>query len=166
MTRDPMIGLAWLSRPRNYWVIIGTILGTLPIVIAFVMMRRHWTSVPYYDDWYTPGAQIVSFSRGVLCASDLWSQHNESRPLFPRLLCLALTSLFSRWNVKDEMLLTFAFVCAASLTLYHLLRLTTDFTIRERLFAWALLNSLLFCPGQYVNFLWGIELTSVVPGSV
>ena len=145
---------------------MGMTLGLLPIVIAFVMMRRHWTSVPYYDDWYTPGTQIVSFFRGVLSISDLWSQHNESRPLFPRLYCLALTWLSGRWDVKDEMLLMFAFACAASFALYHLLRWTTNFTLQGRLLAWGLLNSLLFCPGQYFNFLWGIQLADFTPGTV
>jgi hypothetical protein len=143
-----------------------TLLGTLPIVIAFVMMRRHWTSVPFYDEWYTPGAQIASFFQGALSISDLWSQHNESRKLFPRLYYLTLTWLTGRWDVKDEMLLMFAFACAASFALYRLLLRTTNFTLEGRLFAWGLLNLLLFCPGQYVNFLWGIQLEPLIPGTL
>ena len=166
MARDFRTLVARLSIARNRWVIIGMTLGLLPIIIAFVMMRRHWTSVPYYDDWYTPGTQIVSFFRGRLSISDLWSQHNESRPLFPRLFYLTLTWLSGRWDVKDEMLLMFAFACAASFALYHLLRRTTNFTLQGRLLAWGVLNSLLFCPGQYFNFLWGIQLTVFTPGTL
>src|ERR1700693_2563924 len=148
MARDFRTSVAWLSRARNRWLIMGMTLGLLPIVIAFVMMRRHWTSVPYYDDWYTPGTQIVSSFRSVLSISDLWGQHNESRPLFPRLYYLAVTWLSGRWDVKDEMLLMFALACAASFALYQLLRWTTNFALGGRLLAWGLLNSLLFCPGQ------------------
>src|SRR5204863_364273 len=79
-----------LSRARDRWIILGITLGTLPIIIAFIMMRRHWTSVPYGDEWWTPGKQIVAFSRGGLSISDLWSQHNESRKFFPCLYYLAL----------------------------------------------------------------------------
>jgi hypothetical protein len=158
--------LAWLSGARNTCVMMAMTLGFMPLVVAFVMMRRHWTSVPYYDDWYTPGSQIVSFFRGVLSVSGLWSQHNESRPLFPRLYYLALTWLSGRWDAKDEMLLMFAFACAASVAMYQLLRLTTNFSLEGRLWAWGLLNLLLFCPGQYSNFLWGIQLTDFTPGTL
>ncbi len=155
MARDFLASLAWLNRTRNRWVIMGMTLGTLPIVVAFVMMRHHWTSVPYADEWHTPGTQIVSFFQGVLSISDLWSQHNESRKLFPRLYYLALTWLSGRWDVKDEMLLMFTFACAASFALYHLLRRTSNFTLGGRLLAWGLLNSLLFLSQSICQFSLG-----------
>lgn len=166
MANDFAASLAWLSRARNRRVIVGITLGTLPIIVAFVMMRRHWTSVPYGDEWWTPGTQIVAFFQGPLSISDLWSQHNESRKLFPRLYYLTLTWLSGRWEVKDAMLSMFALACAASFALYHLLRRTTSFALEGRLLAWALLNSLLFCPDQYVNFLWGIQLEPLIPGTL
>jgi len=61
-----------------------------------------------------PGTQIVALSRGELSVADLWSQHNESRKLFLCLYCLAVVWLLDRWDVKDEMLLMFAFACTAS----------------------------------------------------
>jgi hypothetical protein len=164
MARDFSALLAGLTRARNRWVIVGITLSILPITVAFVVMRRHWTSVPYGDEWWTPGTQIVAFFRGMLSISDLWSQHNESRKLFPCLYYLALTWVSGRWDVKDEMLLMFAFACAASFALYRLLQRTTNFTLGGRLLALGLLNSLLFCPGQYVNFLWGIQLEPFTPG--
>jgi hypothetical protein len=166
MTKEFPASFAWLSRARNRRVVVGITLGTLPIIVAFVMMRRHWTSVPYGDEWWTPGTQIVAFFRGVLSSSDLWSQHNESRKLLPRLYYLTLTWLSGRWDVKDEMLSMFALACAASFALYHLLRRTISFALEGRLLAWALLNSLLFCPDQYVNFLWGIQLEPLIPGTL
>src|SRR6478609_5532570 len=120
--------LTWLRTTRNRWSILGITLGQLPIIIAFVMMRRHWTSVPYGDEWWTPGTQIVAFSRGVLSIADLWSQHNESRKLFPCLYYLVFVWLSGRWDVKDEMLLMFVFACAASFALYRLLQRTTNLT--------------------------------------
>jgi hypothetical protein len=156
----------WLSTARNRWIILGLTVGPLPIIIAFVMMRHHWTSVPYGDEWWTPGTQIVAFSRGVLSIADLWRQHNESRKISPCLYYLAFVWLSGRWDVKDEMLLMFAFACAASFALYLLLRRTTNFTLEGRLLAWGLLNFLLFCPGQYVNFLWGIQLEPLTPGTL
>jgi hypothetical protein len=158
--------LTWLSTARNRWIILGLTVGPLPIIIAFVMMRHHWTSVPYGDEWWTPGTQIVAFSRGVFSIADLWRQHNESRKVFPCLYYLAFVWLSGRWDVKDEMLLMFAFACAASFALYLLLRRTTNFSLEGRLLAWGLLNSFLFCPGQYVNFLWGIQLEPLTPGTL
>ena len=54
------------------------------------VMVTHWVAVPWWDEWLTPGETLASYSRGTLRFADLWSQHNESRKLFPRLLYLAL----------------------------------------------------------------------------
>src|SRR5207244_7803952 len=75
-------------------------------------------------------------------------------------------SPFPTRRSSDLMLSMFALACAASFALYHLLRRTTSFALEGRLLAWALLNSLLFCPDQYVNFLWGIQLEPLIPGTL
>jgi hypothetical protein len=127
-------------------------------------MRGNWTSVPYADDWWTPGGQIVSFLHGTLRFADLFQQHNESRPLFPNLYYLLMTAITGRWDVKDAMVLMFVMVCAGSLLLFELLRRTTSFDLPDRLWAWALLNFVLFCPREYENFLWGTMLLPFTPG--
>ena len=70
----------------------------------------NWTSVPYGDEWWTPGGQIVSFFHGTL-QFDLFQQHNESRKLFPNLYYLLMAAVTGRWDVKDPMVLMFVMMC-------------------------------------------------------
>ena len=127
-------------------------------------MRSNWISVPYYDDWYHPGAQIVSFLQGTLRFADLFGQHNESRPLFPHLYYLLMFVFTGRWDVKDAMVLMFVMACLASVFLFELLRRATSLDLPSRLWVWALFNFVLFCPLEYENFLWGIMLLPFTPG--
>lgn len=125
-------------------------------------MRHNRISVPWGDDWYTPGSQIVSLLNGTLRSADLFQQHNESRPAIPRLCYLFLFNATGRWDPKDAMALTFALGCVGSLLLYQLLRRTTTFTFQTRVLACAMLNAIWFCPPQYEHFLWSILLVSFI----
>ena len=132
----------------------------LPICWAFHAMLTHWVAVPWWDEWLTPGETLASYYRGTLHFADLWSQHNESRKFFPRLLYLALF-LPAGWDVRYGMMLTFAWVCVGSAGLYWLLRQTVS-----RPIAWSgfiFMNLLLFSPRQYENFLYGIEGENFTP---
>jgi hypothetical protein len=137
--------------------------GLFPIVLTLRIVRGNWTSVPYGDEWWTPGRQIVSFLRGTLRFAELFQQHNESRKLFPNLYYLGLVAVTGRWDVKDAMVLMFALACLGSALLFMLLRRTTTFTLPGRLWAWAILNFVFFCPREYENFLWGIQLEPLTP---
>jgi hypothetical protein len=66
--------------------------------------------------------------------------------------------------VKDAMVLMFALACLGSLLLLALLRRTTTFSLPARLWVWAILNFVFFCPREYENFLWGIQLQPLTPG--
>jgi len=135
-----------------------------PIVLTLWAFRHNWTSIPYGDDWYTPGSQIISFLQGSLHFADLFRQHNQSRLLFPTLYNLFLVAVTGRWDSRDAIVLMFLLACAGSFLLYVLLLRTTTLTLSGRLWAWALLNAAFFCPAQYQNFLWGIFLVSLTPG--
>ncbi|PYI74855.1 MAG: hypothetical protein DMF01_09250 [Verrucomicrobia bacterium] len=60
--------------------------------------------------------------------------------------------------------LTFGLACVGSFLLFILLLRTTTLPLSGRLWAWALLNAVLFCPAEYENFLWGIFFVSLTPG--
>ena len=126
-------------------------------------MRANWTSVPYGDDWWTPGGQIISFFDGTLRFADLFQQHNESRPLFPNLYYILMAAVTGRWDVKDAMVLMFVMACVGSFLLFELLRRTTSFDLAVRIWAWAFLNFVLFCPREYEDFLWSIILLCLTP---
>lgn len=144
-------------------LITAVLCAVFPIALTQRVVRGNWTSVPYGDDWWTPGRQIVSLFHGTLRFADVFQQHNESRPLFPNLYYLLMVAVTGRWDVKDAMLLMFVMVCVGSLFLFELLRRTTSLDLPSRLWAWALLNAVLFCPHEYENFLSAIILLSFTP---
>jgi len=141
-----------------------SLVALFPIMVTLWVFRRNWTSVPWRDDWYTPGAQIISFLEGNLHFGDLFRQHNESRLLFPNLCHLFLVGVTGRWDSKDAIVLAFGLACVGSFLLFVLLLRTTTLPLSGRLWAWALLNAVLFCPAEYENFLWGIFFVSLTPG--
>jgi len=134
---------------------------SLPALVAFWMMWKHWVPVPFWDEWDTPGAQIASYYRGTLNFAQLFSQHNEHRLFFPRLVWLPM-AILAGWDVRHEMVLTFLFVCLACVGLYQLLR-SSDGSEGGRLFLFGLINLLLFSPRQYETFLTGAQGQTFVP---
>jgi hypothetical protein len=143
--------------------VVPILVGLSPIALTLRIVRGNWTSVPYYDEWWTPGRQIVSFLHGTLRWGDLFQQHNESRPLFPNLYSVLMTALTGRWDVKEAMVLMVALACLGSLLLFVLLRQTTTFSLPGRLWGWAIVNFVFFCPREYENFLWGTMLLPLIP---
>ena len=100
---------------------------SLPALCAFYMMWTHWLPGPLWDEWGTPGAQLASYYRGTLSFAELFSQHNESRKFFPRLLYLPI-SIAAGWDMRPYMVLTFALVCGGSASIYQLVRQTSGFS--------------------------------------
>jgi len=93
----------------------------------------------------------------------MFSQHNESRNFFPRLLYFSLEH-FGGWDVRKEIRVVFFGVCALCLLLLHLLRRTPGATAVSSLIGWALMTFLCFAPVQVENFLYGIEIETFFPG--
>ena len=143
------------------WKILILALCVLPAVAAFYMMCTHWVPVPYWDEWDSPGQQLAAYYRGTLRFADLFSQHNESRSFFPRLLYLAIY-LPAGWDVRYGMVVTFALVCAGSAGLYQILRQTNP-SSRAVPFVFAAMNFLLFSPRQYENFLHAVMGEAFLP---
>jgi hypothetical protein len=124
------------------------------------MMFTHWVPVHYWDEWDTPGKQLASYYRGTLSLAELFSQQNEARKFFPRLIYLP-TSIAAGWDSRPYMLLTFASVCAISAGLYQIVRQTTS--SRAAPFVFAIMNFLLFSPREYENFLHGMQVEAFTP---
>jgi hypothetical protein len=147
-----------VSQPRPWLVPLGRALiialAVLPVLAAFYMMCTHWVPVPYWDEWDSPGKQLAAYYRGNLSFADLFSQHNESRSFFPRLVYLALY-LTAGWDVRCGMAATFVLACAGSAGLYAVARRTNP-SQGAVLLMFAVMNFLLFSPRQYENFLYAI----------
>src|SRR5262249_34043259 len=91
----------FISSRKVRGLVAPILVGLFPIAVTLRIIRGNWVSVPFKDEWWHPGGQIVSFFHGTLRFVDLFQQHNDSRTLFPRLYSLLMTALTGRWDVKD-----------------------------------------------------------------
>lgn len=151
---NPTMNIAKPSRNRSARRVLFVVLIALPILCALQMMLTHWVAAPWWDEWLTPGETLAAYYRGTLRFADLWSQHNESRKLFPRLLYLGLY-VPGGWDVRYGMILTFAWVCVGAAGLYWVLSQTASRPVA--CYGFIFMNLLLFSPRQYENFLFSLE---------
>ena len=138
------------------------LLGCAPILLALHFMHAYWVPLPYWDEWFTPAQQLISLHQGTLSLPELFSQHNESRPFFPRLV-MPLLAAPAGWDVRQEMVASFVTVCAAAGAVYLLLRRCTGLSRNSRLAVWALTSFLFFSPCGYENFLNARHFGNFIP---
>jgi hypothetical protein len=148
---------------RTFAVAALFCVGLFPIVLMLHHVRANWLPLPFWDEWHTPGSQFESWCRGTLTISELFSQHNESRKFFPRLLYFALASV-GGWDVRKEVTVFFLEVCFLAALLWQLLRRTPGSTTLSALITWTVMMFLCFSSVQFENFLYGIQLEPVFPG--
>ncbi|MDP9253667.1 MAG: hypothetical protein M3O66_01805 [Verrucomicrobiota bacterium] len=137
--------------------------GLFPIVLMLHHVRANWLPLPFWDEWHTPGSQFESWCRGTLTIGELFSQHNESRKFFPRLLYFALASV-GGWDPRKEVTVFFLEVCFLAALLWQLLRRTPGSTTLSALITWTVMMFLCFSSVQFGNFLYGIQLEPLFPG--
>ncbi|HEV2803918.1 MAG TPA: hypothetical protein VGW57_03195 [Chthoniobacterales bacterium] len=160
---DPLSNSGMEARaPADFRKAIAVAFWFLPVLCACYFVWRHCVALPFWDEWNTPGAQLASWCRGTFTLSELWSQHNESRKVVPRLLYLPLF-LSAGWDVRLGIALVMAVACFGSVALYKLVTRTIRSAGAGAL-AFALMNLVLFSPRQYENFLYGIQWETFAPG--
>jgi len=135
----------------------------VPALITLIFVIKFATNFPYADQW-----ELVPFLKKIvnhqpLTLSDLASQHNEHRLLFPRLIMLGLASM-THWNTKYEMYFSyFLLVCIFAFLLSQLFRLYTQVAIIPHvkfaiISSCLLLSVLTFSVTQHDNLLVGWQL--------
>ncbi|HSH37994.1 MAG TPA: hypothetical protein VK993_04340 [Chthoniobacterales bacterium] len=139
------------------------ILGLAPLLAMLAIVLTHWLPLPYWDEWASPGRLFAAWYGGTLTWRDFFEQHNESRGVFARMLHLLLVQ-FGGWDVRREMALLFASVCAITILFYKLMRRIPGATTRSALITWSAATVLCFSAVQLDNFLWATLLGPFVPG--
>lgn len=150
-------------RLRHLPLGVLAMFGILPALLMWHFVSTNWVPLPLWDEWHTPGSQFDSWCRGTLTIAELFSQHNEGRNFFPRLLYFALAAQ-GGWDVRQAMRVVFLLVCVLCLLLLLLLRRTPDASPVSALVGWVVMTFLCFAPVQMENFLYGIELETLFPG--
>lgn len=138
------------------------LLAILPALILGWLVWRYGVNLPFWDEWDTPGADLIQSTTDQMTWGHWISQHNESRKLFPRLLFVPLASLTS-WNMKSEMFFSFLLACLVSFSVYHLSKITLNCSPTTRIACLFLANLLIFSPMQCENWLWGLQAITFVP---
>ena len=158
--RERLFPIPWNSVA----IFVLALAGIAPAVLMWHWVSTNWVTIPYWDEWATPGSQFESWCRGTLSWKEMFSQHNESRNFFPRVLYFTL-QYFGGWDVRKEMRVVFFLVCGLCLLLLHLLRRTPGATPVSTLIGWSAMTFVCFAPVQIENFLYGIELETLFPGT-
>lgn len=131
------------------------LIALVPFVVLLCKLSRYGLTFPYWDEWCL-APMIDSARSGQLGFLDLWSQHNEHRPLFPRLLMIGLASL-SRWRVAWELVASVVMAIAYFGVLVRMSFRHSDSAHRP----WALvpvLSFLVFSWSQMENWVWGWQI--------
>ena len=100
------------------WLFIAA--SAVPALLLFVQIIQSWVNIPYWDEWELIARLRLAWAAGTLGPLDLFAQHNDSRFALPQLLLLPLARL-THWDVRAEMLVTFATVGFISILLWSLL---------------------------------------------
>ena len=141
------------SRART-----ATCLGLTLVPAAFLLAVMVFLTVdaPFLDEWiWVP--YIAKSYEGTLTFSDLWAQHNEHRPFFPKIITIVLVHL-THWRTAS--LQAVAFLLATGIMLLVWMRLRA---LSLRRFQGYALGALPFMAltaysmDQWENFFMGIQ---------
>jgi hypothetical protein len=132
------------------------ILCLLPAFIALAYIHAYGVNCIFWDGFeFVP--LIEKYYKGTLTFQDFYSQHNEHRFLFPRLVMLPL-GLATRYNTVAEMYVGWGFLCLSALPVFLLCRmLYRDALTATGAFIPAVW--ILFSLRQSANLLWGWQMS-------
>ena len=132
-------------------------LSIIPIIYLIYMVTKYTVDLPSWDEWYFIPLFEKMFTHS-LTFQDLWSQHNEQRLIFPRIIMLAIAQ-FTGWNLKYETALNASLGIGIFLALASFLRREAKKFQKYSIY-WILptLSFLVFSLNQYENWLWGWQM--------
>jgi hypothetical protein len=145
---------------RSIGIAIFVTLWLIPPILIAGFIWRYGVDEPWMDDFATGENYHTALVQGLNWPL-LISRHNESRPLFPRLLWQVLNTQ-SRWDVRYQMGASFVIILCTGLLLICVCRRTIINPVMACA-ASLLVNFLLFSPVQWQNLFWGIQTIVFIP---
>lgn len=125
---------------------------TLFFAVLMALFFSRTVPVPIYDAWELVPL-LEAGEMGGLELHDLWAQHNEHRPFFPRVIMLTMAA-WTHWDVRWELALNV--LLGGGLALLLGLVLTRQLHAPPLLAL--LLVGLLLSPSQWQNWMLGWQL--------
>jgi len=143
---------------------IAAALALLPCLALAICVHRWGTTLPFIDQWDTPGLLFIRHLRGQLVWENFFAQHNEARKAFSSVVWMALG--WQGWNVRVEMYLALALSYASVLVYFALCwraRLGSVFApcVLTVLAAIVLLNPT-GLRGELSAWLWGVNSENTI----
>ncbi|MEH1913873.1 hypothetical protein [Nostoc sp.] len=130
---------------------------SLPVVLLFWFVTTFSVNVPFGDDW----ALVTFFDKihgGTANFRDFFSQHNEHRIFFPRII-FAILAFFSKWNLKLETYFSFLLALVNFVILYKVAKASFNESDRVSFHLFNITTSIVnFSLIQYENWLWGFQI--------
>lgn len=141
------------SLSFNEWLALLLVLA--PAILEVAYIRFFGVNVVSWDQWdFVP--YIEKMFQHNLSLSELFSQHNDHRLFFPRIVMLALAYI-SNYNNLYEMYFSSALTFLALALIFSMYK--SDFgTSAKMLMAFIPVSFLMFNLKQYGNILWGFQL--------
>ncbi len=139
------------------------VVAFLPPLLLAVLIVQSWVNVPVWDDWDMPGLLFREyFVEGRFSWRQLFAQHNESRMVVPKLL-MWVSALFTGWDTRVPMALSWACAVLIFIQLVWLLRKTVRAAAASRWCFAAALSAVLFSTNQWENWLMSVQLVVFLP---
>jgi hypothetical protein len=135
-------------------VAAGTV--TASLVHLAVQTRLYFVDVPFWDEWLLLPL-IILREQGALSASDLIAAHNEHRPLFPRLLLLALAGL-TRWNLWYECVANIVLGLVTLAPLFLWIHHDRRLNALQRVVLYVSTAVVFLSLNQWENWMWGWQV--------
>lgn len=134
------------------------ILTALPLAYLIFTISRYGFKFPYYDQW-----DLVPFlvkpSEQPLTFTELFTQHNEHRPFFPRLIWLNMARL-TNWDISYELALNIILgISIFTLLLVQLKKTAIKISFPNLYFLIPLISILIFSLSQWQNWAWGWQIS-------
>jgi hypothetical protein len=158
---DAQSGTTGYSRMEQFLSFLILVAGLITLLTGAKLILEARSPVPMWDEWQE--IDVVAMApHHQPPISWLWSQHNEHRVVFYRLLLLADIWFFhGKHSISFWTML--AVQCVALALLIHLLWMTG---VRGSL--WRVIAGFaafcLFCPSQWENFGWAFQISFLLPG--
>jgi len=129
----------------------------IPLLIILWFIASFTVNIPFWDQWDLVNLFEKVFT-GRASFKDFFSQHNEHRIIFPKVIYTTL-AFVSNWDVRYESYFSVLLVTITFLIFYKISTLSVNKNLSiSRHLTNILTCILLFSLVQYENWLWGFQL--------
>ena len=146
----------WNTAKRQWMAKIGAcLLVILPALIMLFYIRSFGINLVYWDQWdFLP--YLEKLFQGTLTIEDIFSQHNEHRLFFPRLIMLVLAGI-THYNTVAEMYASWVICICSGIAVFLLFRWMFAKSCNICLY-FIPVSWIIFSIRQYENLLWGFQI--------